>query len=202
MFFIRDIMMLRHPPYELVVDPVDRHLPKSLKKAYIAQVRKFFEEYKVTEEDSLNLINKVLLEPQVYTTLILLRQAIVTKSELDKLKKKGVDNPDMVLRTLWENKMITVLADKNGTEYYALISDFYLAPFYPSYNIDTIIQRYKTKSTTPKILLAALDIMKEEFYQQVETSKAEKKKAKKAKNATAEDEDKKAEEPKKAEAKA
>lgn len=188
-FFVQDIMMLRHPPVELIKDPVGHHLPKSMKRVYIGEVRKFFQSYKVTEEDGIKIIEKVLLDPQIYEVIVLLRQAIVTRQDLEKLRKKGVTDLDYVLRTLWEVNMITVIQDSNETEYYGLLCDFNLTKYYPAYNIDTILKRYKEKSETIPVLLKALDIMREEYLIQhapedkKEKKKREKEEAKKKKDA-------------------
>jgi len=179
-FFVQDIMMLRHPPVELIKDPVGHHLPRSMKRVYIGEVRKFFQSYKVTEDDGIKIIEKVLLDPQIYEVIVLLRQAIVTRQDLEKLRKKGVTDLDHVLRTLWEVNMITVIQDSNETEYYGLLCDFNLTKYYPAYNIDTILKRYKEKSETIPVLLKALDIMREEYMlQHAPEDKKEKKKREK-----------------------
>src|SRR6056297_3028417 len=59
-FFVQDIMMLRHPPEELVKDPTSHHLPRSLKKAYIEQVQDFFKDYKVDFEDNMKVMDEIL----------------------------------------------------------------------------------------------------------------------------------------------
>jgi hypothetical protein len=182
-FFVQDIMMLRHPPVELIKDPVGHHLPKSMKRVYIGEVRKFFQSYKIGDEDSLKVITKALLDPQIYEVIVLMRQAIVTRQDLEKLRKKGVTDLDYVLRTLWDLNMVTVIQDQNETEYYGLLCDFSLTKYYPTYNIDTILRRYKEKSETVPVLLKALDIMREEYLIQnaPEDKKAKKEREKKEK---------------------
>ncbi|MHA1339694.1 MAG: hypothetical protein ACTSRZ_08360 [Promethearchaeota archaeon] len=170
-FLIRDIMMLRIPPEELIKDPVKHHLPKSLEKLYIEQVTNFFKNYKINEDDSLAIISKVLLDPAVYEVLKLMRVAIVTKNDLEKLKKKGVDDPKRVMKILWELKMMVVLEDEKKTQYYALISDFYVGTYYPAYNLDKIMHHYKINSRSPQSLITALQIMKEEYFNQFPKSK-------------------------------
>jgi hypothetical protein len=165
-FFVQDIIMLRRPPVPIVRDPVGRHLPQSVKNLYIKEVHKFFQEYKISEDDSLKMIHEIILDPEIYQVLKLMRQAAVTRSDLEKLRKKGVENVDRVLKIMWEMRMIVVLQDGKKTEYYGLTSDFLLDRVYPSYNIDTILAAYKNKTQDSKVLLKALDLMKEEFYSQ------------------------------------
>lgn len=181
-FFVQDIMMLRRPPVELVKNPTAHNLPKSLVKHYVREVRTFFREYKISDEDNLIVLNNVILDPDSYIVFKLLRQAIVTRDDLEKLKKKGVTSIDETLRKLYEAKILVVLQDNRGVEYYAMMSDFYIGRFFPSYSVDQIMKIYKSKSQDYRVLLKALDILREEYYIQAEAQKeAEKEKSKKKK---------------------
>ena len=164
-------MALRIPPLKRVKDPEGRHLPGSLKESYLTEVRNFFKEYKPSEKDNMSIIDKVILDPSVYESMKLLREAVVTKNDLEKLKKKGVDDVDRVLKVLWENKMLSVFQDLQGSEYYTLLSDFYVSRYYPHFNIDNILRAYRDKTKNPDSLLKALDIMKDEFYAVKEAQK-------------------------------
>ena len=162
-FLTEDMMIIRTPPENLIKDPVDRHLPESLKESYITEVKNFFKSYKPDEKDALSIIDKVILDPATYEVLKLMREAIVTRNDIEKLKKKGVDDVDRVLKSLWETKMIAVFQDDKNTEYYCLTSDLFLHKFYPRYNLDTIRKQYRNKSQNPAALLKALDLMEEEY---------------------------------------
>ncbi|WP_371805853.1 hypothetical protein [Candidatus Lokiarchaeum ossiferum] len=175
-FLTEDIMVLRTPPVELIKDPVDHHLPASLKDSYIKEVRNFFELYVPSEADNLAIIDKVLLDPACYEVIKLMREAMVTRNDLEKLRKKGVDDVDRVLKAMWETKMIAVFQDDKNNEYFCLTSDFFIERFYPRYNIDNIRQQYRTRSQNPNALLKALDMMKDEYYAQVKLKKAAAKK--------------------------
>ena len=104
-----------------------------------------------------------MLDPQCYEILKLLREAMVTKNDIEKLRKKGVEDVDKTLKALWDTKMIAVFQDDSGTEYYCLITDFYVSLYYPRYNLDTIRKQFLSKAQNPKALLKALDIMREEY---------------------------------------
>jgi hypothetical protein len=87
LFFVNDIYALRVPPVNLVKDPVGHHLPASLKDSYISEVRNFFGAYKPNEPDALKVINDIILDTANYEVLKLLRAALVTRSDLEKLRK-------------------------------------------------------------------------------------------------------------------
>ena len=171
-FFNRDLMVMRVPPAELIKDPAGRHLPESLVGDYKTEVRNFFLNYEVSKEDNIKVIDEVLLDPAAYACIRLMRAAIVTRNELEKLRKKGVDNVDRVLKILWENKMISVFKDEKDTEYYALQSDFKILKIYPKYNVDTIRAQYRSRTKNPNSLVRALDLMKSEYYAMLEEQKS------------------------------
>ncbi|MHA1746810.1 MAG: hypothetical protein ACTSWW_12480, partial [Promethearchaeota archaeon] len=171
-FLAADIMSLRVPPVALIKDPEDRHLPSSLKTSYLTEVRTFFEHYVPEERDTMEIIDKVLLDPACYEVLKLMREAFVTRNDLEKLRKKGVDDVDRVLKVLWETKMVGVLQDEHNNEYYCLTSDFHIQKFFPRYNLDTIRSQYRTRAQNPNVLVKALDLMKEDYYLSLQSEKA------------------------------
>ncbi len=161
-FLIHDILITRVPPIELLANPADKGLPSNLANDYTIESRKFFQGYKPDEEDNLSLI-ELLIDPQVYESLKLLRQAIVTRNDLEKLKKKGVDDVDYVLKKLWSSRMIQVFQDDRGNEYYALLSDFYIEKFFPKYLLNIIRREYATKSKSNQVLLEYLSVLHDTF---------------------------------------
>lgn len=170
-FLVEDILALRVPPRDLIKDPVDHHLPSSLKESYLVEVRNFFEHYVPTQKDNLEIIEKVFLDPSCYEVLTLMREAMVTRNDLEKLRKKGVDDVDRVLKAMWETKMVVVFQDDKQNEYYSLVTDFYIERLFPRFNLDTIREQYRTKTQNSQALLKALDIMKEEYYNQAKLEK-------------------------------
>lgn len=170
-FLVRDIMISRVPPVKLFKDIQNRGLPGPLKESYQTEVRNFFKQYRVTEEDSLKILEEVILDPQVYETLHLLRVAAVTRDDLEKLTKKGVEDVDYVLKKLWENKIIQVFQDNSGNEYYCLSSDFHISTFFPDYLLDKVRKAYRTKSQSNDSLIQELEMLKEEYWQMKDESK-------------------------------
>jgi hypothetical protein len=158
-----DLFMLRVPPVKLLEKPVDRGLPTQFAKVYPSDVKKFFQNYHPTQEDNLKIL-KAIINPQVYETLRLLRTAIVTRQDLEKLRKKGVDDIDAVLNLLWNNKMITIFQDRNKIEYYALISDFYLDIIFPKYILKAVKTAYEQKSKANIVLIEYLKALEDTYF--------------------------------------
>ena len=173
-FLVEDILVLRVPSRELISDPVDHHLPESLKSAYFTEIKAYFEEYHPNESDNIALCENVLLEPQAYEVLKLIRQAMVTRNDIEKLRKKGVDDIDKVLRILWDNKLLVILQDEHGNEYYCLTADVVLKKIFPEYHIDTIKHQYQTRTQSPEVLKQALEIIKDRYYEMQKEAKRKK----------------------------
>ena len=101
----------------------------------------------------------IIVNPQAYEVLRLLRTAIVTKNDLEKLKKNGVEDIDEVLKMLWENQMILVFRDEKKNEYYALVSDFHISLVFPKYLLNFIKSEYDKKSKADQVLIEYLKVL-------------------------------------------
>ena len=163
-FLTRDLAIIRLPPKDLFLDPVDHRLPKSLKKDYQKETRKFFKNYRWTKADSLQLANDIILDPEVYEVFKLLRKAIVTRNDIEKLRQKGVEDIEKVIFSLLQNEIIVKLTDSTGNEYFCLICDINLHTFYPEYLINSIKQQYQSKSQNSNVLIEALKILKDQYF--------------------------------------
>lgn len=161
-FMIQDIMITRKPPLYFR-NPTEYHCPKSLKNEYYQNLRAFFTDYYPTDADNLNIINRIILDPVNSVVLELLRLAIVTRSDLEKLRMKGVDDIEAALQDFQDLNMITVLRDSKGIKYYALITDFELRPFLPKYMLNLIRKNYSVKRHNNAALIAHIDLLREEF---------------------------------------
>jgi len=162
LFLVGDIVITRHPPVVLYNECTQRGLPASLRDQYHNEIKTFFAQYQPSEADNLQLLN-VLLDPATYETLTLLRNAIVTRDDLEKLKKKGVENVDAVLKVLWDNKLLVMLRDEKGNEYYGLRSDVMTQRIFPEFMVNTIRQNYKEKSKADAVLVEHLNILEEQY---------------------------------------
>ena len=173
-FLTNDLMMMRVPPVNLSKNPADRGLPSQIAGDYRNEMKNFFQGYVPSEEDNLRVVD-VFIDPQVYETLRLLRTSIVTRNDLEKLKKKGVDDVDEVLKSLWDNQMIQVFQDERNNEYYALISDFYIDLVFPTYLVNVIKEQYENKSKAEEVLVEYLNVLEDAYYANKEAKKQEQK---------------------------
>ncbi len=172
LFMNHDLILYRVPPAEILKNPSSRGLPSKLSKFYTAGVREYFRGYIPNKEDNLALMN-LMLEPDVYETVKLLRTAIVTLDDFEKLKKKGVYDINSVLKKLEENDFLIIL-QKDGTNYYGLKSDYNVERFFPQFLVNGIRKDSNNNVKNKKVLLEHLKILKETY--QAETKKKKKKK--------------------------
>ncbi len=162
-FLTNDILMMRRPPVDLLKNASIKGLPETLVEEYRREVREYFQIYRPSEEDNLELL-EVLTNPEVYQVLRLLRITIPTKNSLMKLQGKGVEDVDAALKILWKKKMINVYQGGKGIEYYALKTDFHISLFFPKYIVNTIIHQFDVKSKTDKVLIEYLEVLESSFY--------------------------------------
>jgi hypothetical protein len=158
-----DIFMLRVPSINLFKDPSGSGLPTQFVKEYINDVKEFFQTYRPTAEDNVKII-ETLANPEVFETFRLLRTAIVTRQDLEKLRAKGVADIYGVLKLLWDSKMIKVFRDENNNEYYALLTDFYIDLLFPKYILRAIKIAYEQKSMADKALIEYLNVLENAYY--------------------------------------
>ena len=161
-FLINDIFTIRRPPVKILREPVELGLPESLVATYNSEVRTYFQNYRPSEEDNLKLI-KILTDPQLYEILKLLRISIVTKNSLEKLRKKGVDDIDGGIKKLLEYKIMHMFQNGQGTEYYALLSDFQISLVYPRYILNIILHQYDVKSKSDGVLIEYLRVLEDTY---------------------------------------
>ena len=169
-YLVNDLFVTRAPPTQLVKEAGDRGLPDHLIESFKSEVTNFFSGYRNSEEDNIKLL-EVLLDPPVYETISLMRQSVVTRDDLEKLQKKGVDDVDDVLKKLWEVKLILVLRDSAGNEYYGLQSDIKIMKIFPDYNLNMIRKQYSAKIKSSLVQLEYIDALKDMFNSNLQSSK-------------------------------
>ena len=171
-FLTNDLLIMRRPPIHLLKNPSERGLPPQLAGDYQTSVRNFFQNYQSSEEDNLKLTD-ILINSKAFEVLKLLRTSIVTRNELEKLKKKGVDDIDGILKLLWESLVIQVFQDDKGIEHYALMSDFNVSLIFPKYLLNTIKKQYDNKSKSDQVLVEYLNVLEDAYLSLKSKSESE-----------------------------
>jgi len=163
-FLTKDVFMLRVPPINVLENLSSYGLPAQFRKIYRTEVQDYFRKYIPSEEDNLRVID-ILIDPDVYEVLHLLRTTIGTMNSFEKLKRKGVGDIYSVLKKLWDAQMIRVFKDENKTEYFVLTSDFYIDLIFPKYLLNAIKLSYEQKSKSNKVLMEFLRVLEDTYYE-------------------------------------
>jgi hypothetical protein len=162
LYLCGDIMIYRQPVVNIVRNPIPRGLPAELEDDYITECKTLFSSYEPNDEDNLLMVD-TLLDPQTYEAVKLMRQAVVTRDDLEKLQKKGVEDLEMVLKRLWDANFLAVMQDPAGNEYYALKSDICIKKVFPEYILNAIRQDYNDKVKNEMVLTEHLAILEDTY---------------------------------------
>ncbi len=162
LFLCGDIMTYRQPAINIVRNPIPRGMPAELEEDYITECKTLFSSYEPNDGDNLTMVD-TLLDPQTYEAVKLLRQAVVTRDDLEKLQKKGVEDLEMVLKRLWDANFLAVMQDPAGNEYYALKSDICIKKVFPEYILNAIRQDYNDKVKNEMVLMEHLAILEDTY---------------------------------------
>lgn len=161
-FLVRDILIHRRPALKVLKDLSKAGLPAGLHAQFLDEVKIYFNSYKPNEEDMKELI-KTLLDAQVFEVFKLLRIACVTRPQLEKLKKKGVEDIDGTIKKLWDAGMISVLYDEHKNEYYALKTDVKISKIYAEHILNAVKDQYLMKTKGTDILLNHLQMLNDNY---------------------------------------
>jgi len=161
-FLVQDIDIHRRPNLRIIQNLSGSGLPQALHNQFLDEIKLYFTSYYPSEEDEAKLI-EVLLDPQVFEVFKLLRIACVTKPQLEKLRKKGVDDIDGTIKKLWDAGMISVLYDDNKNEYYALKTDVKITKLFGKHLINTIKEQYEMRTKPKEILTGHLQILESNY---------------------------------------
>ncbi len=168
LFLVKDLVMFRVPPFKLIKNPSNKGLPKDLESMYKNDCRIFFQTYKVSEEDNINIID-ILSNPEVYNIFNMLRESFLKKTDLKKLENKGIHNINDLIKMLLDNQVIKIYHSE-GNDYYALISDFLIDLVIPKYILNVIKSYNENKTKSSQVLIKYLNIL-EETYNTLERTK-------------------------------
>jgi hypothetical protein len=158
-----DILALRTPPAELVKNPGKFRLPSKFHREYSKQVHNFFQAYHPDDKDTNEVLEKIILDPATYEVLKLLRLTFATQEDLEKLRRKGVDDIPRVIQALKEKNILIDFKDDNGKVYYGLMSDFTIQRFVPEYCLDILREQYRRKAQNPEAIVNALQFLRDEY---------------------------------------
>ena len=159
LFLVKDAVLYRAPPNEVIKQ--SGKLPIEVRDEYIDDVKKFFEEYKVDEEDSAFLA-MALLDNKLYEAFKSLRDDWHSFEELIEDLQIDEEELEEILTKLESLDLIIRLSDEEKT-YVLLKTDFKARTFQPTYMVDHITESLIEGRIDRNTAIEHLKLLKKEF---------------------------------------
>ncbi|MFX1318128.1 MAG: hypothetical protein ACFE9O_03185 [Promethearchaeota archaeon] len=181
-FMVNDLLGARFPPEQSLKLAKSGGLNKQQYAEYEEQVKRFFEAYQWTEEDTI-MIGQLLLDPDIYDVTKTLRRKIAHKSELVGVVEKEA-SLDNVLRRLEQIQVITKMGENtvevsaNDDPVIVLTADVHFESFFPEFLVLRIQERLEAKDIHPDIAKRHLELLSETYMRMREKMKERKKRKK------------------------
>lgn len=166
-FLVQDSMPVLTPPASMLrlADAGSIAEPKR----YLKAVNSFFQaEPAILPEDRRAPIAELLVDPDAYEVLKLLRNGVLNEAALTAQTKLA---PDVMTGLLKRLHSAHVAVEEKETGWY-LVADPQMITNFPEYLIGTAISRYNKKEVVPRQAARYLSLLREQFKHQLVTSKA------------------------------
>ncbi|MBD3185558.1 hypothetical protein GF325_01920 [Candidatus Bathyarchaeota archaeon] len=173
-YLVKDISLIRVPPEEMLKKVKEKKPPfddKGFTKKYLMKVQEFFYAYNPLDDldykDSGDLA-KVLLDPDTYDFLVLLRFRAYPKK---KIPKVGYGETNIILKKLMDLDIVTLIEDKKGEPWVVLLSDPHAFMLFPEYLLENIRQRLDPNAVDPilqQVALQHLNYLESTYYEKKE----------------------------------
>jgi len=160
-FLIGNVFVTRIPPVTAVRRLKQLDLPAEVENDYLTEIKNFFQQYKPSPSDNERILN-IIIDPDTYTVLNLLRLAPVTQQGLNKVKNQ-VKDLNLALKKLWDADLLRILKNKKGEEFYLLKSDIRVQKYFPEYIINTIRTNYNQKTKPSPVLTEHLKLLRDTY---------------------------------------
>ncbi|MHA1918061.1 MAG: hypothetical protein ACTSUV_07115 [Candidatus Ranarchaeia archaeon] len=161
-FLIRDAFITRTPPRMTINLAKSGEFNPEIKDNYLSLVNGYFKEY-VPSDGEISVISNLLVEPDAYDIISILRHGPSTKEEIRKKTKMPKNNIAKVVEKLEHTEFILRIRDKAGNEHLTLKSDPKIVTFFPEHCIVTEINRYNERIVPPRQAIHHLAILRENF---------------------------------------
>lgn len=175
-FLIGDFFITRLSPSNLIEKVNKKQIPQEIGSKYLKKVKDFFQNYSKTSEDEKKIID-VISDLDCYNLLKFLRLSPLTKEGLSKIRSK-IDDIDTALKKIRLLGAFEIIKDKNGEEFYFLITDLHIQRFFPEYLLEIILNKYNNKSAGEYVTIQHLNLLKNEFQLEIENIREKSKKEK------------------------
>jgi len=173
-YLVKDISLIRVPPEEMLKKVKEKKSPfddKDFTKSYLSAIQEYFYKYNPLDDldykDSGDLA-KILLDPDTYDFLVLLRFRAYPKK---KIPKVGYGETNIILKKLVDLNIVTLIKDKKDEDWVMLLSDPHAFMLFPEYLLENIRQRLDPQAVDPilkQVALQHLNYLEGTYYEKRE----------------------------------
>lgn len=160
-FLIGNTFVTRIPPAMTLRRLKQLELSSETENHYLSKMKAYFEQYKPNPTDNEHIL-EIIIDPDTYTILNLLRLAPVTKQSLNKVENQ-VRDMNLALKKLLDTDLLLIIKNKKDEEYYLLISDIRVQKYFPEYILNTIRLNYNQKTKPSQTLIEHLKLLRESY---------------------------------------
>ena len=164
LFLLHQLVVFRAPPADLH-QKFAQYQDPDLEKEITKGCRDYFQYYKPSERDSIDIAN--ILSNQNYFKIIdyLRKAGIATKETLKKLRLHGIQDASNLVKELENKDIIYTAINKAKQEVYALKSDIIIDASRPTYILANLVRSNLEKRKNKILIKEHLRILKENFYE-------------------------------------
>ncbi len=167
---LQDLTVARvPPPRKLFMEDNKAILKSKLFRQWVDSCQEFFGNYDPVQENVKDLA-EILIDPQKYRLIKLLRNKFLEQSTLPKLEKSKEPDLTIIKQLIEANVILELQGDKGPI--YALKSDIVASVFFPQRILDLILRNYQLKSFPNQTLLGHLGEIKDFYLASVSRSKS------------------------------
>ncbi len=162
LFLLSDFTIFRNPVVKLIED-AKKNLPTpELAKNYLEVVSNFFSKYKPNFEDNL-VVARNMINPDKYDFITLFRERAYPINKIPKGYGESAEQISNFLKTMENDKIITLIRDSKNVEWIFLLSDVIVHTFYPEFMIEKIRKDRMDGKLKKEVAIKHLELLEEAY---------------------------------------
>ena len=162
LFLLSDFTIFRNPVVKLIEDAKKNIPTPELAKNYLEVVSNFFSKYKPNFEDNL-VVARNMINPDKYDFITLFRERAYTINKIPKGYGESAEQINNFLKTMENDKIITMIRDSKNVEWLFLLSDVIVHTFYPEFMIEKIRKDRMDGKLKKEVAIKHLELLEEAY---------------------------------------
>jgi hypothetical protein len=163
LFLVRDFFIARAPNENIIKIANKGEPKKEFAKNYLKDVKEFFMAYNPSEEN-IEELAELLLNPEIYEILQLIREKPQRVSEIEVCTGKDKLGCDTQFKKLKKANIIEIYKDKDLKDKWVMLkSDIKIRSFFPEYMLETIREKIAAGQITTEAAIKHLDLLQQNY---------------------------------------